>query len=361
MTGLRPEGFGGGEDQQVVELVLDRRALLGQRQRFEGGAPGPGQREGGPRHGRTLVRVEVGGVLGRRVGRGGEKVRLVGQVPELLQVDPRLLLRLQAVGLARGLGAVALGVADLDGREERRRADQDGRRREAQGPAVPLGPAPGAGGEAFAVGRDGLAGDEPLDLLGQLGRGLVAVRLRVGHRLEADGVEGLGHQRVDRADGLGGLLLGLLDDLGHGLRRPGLAPGEDLVEGRPQQVDVAPLIDLFVQARGDLRGHVAGRAHDGAGVCLGVGYRLPQPCRRARLVGHGRVVLAQDLGDAPVEQDRLAEGAEHHVLGFQVAVEHATGVRVADRLAEREEHLEQLELLDLARATGQLLGRGTPG
>ena len=62
------------------------------------------------------------------------------------------------------------------------------------------------------------------------------------------------------------------------------------------------------------------------------------------------VRLAQDLGDAPVEQHRLAEGAEHHVLGLQVAVEHAPAVGVGDRLAERDEHLEQSDLLHLAGA-----------
>src|SRR5262245_65801741 len=60
--------------------------------------------------------------------------------------------------------------------------------------------------------------------------------------------------------------------------------------------------------------------------------------------------LAHHLGDAPVQEDGLAVGAEHHVLGLQVAVQDAVAVRVGDRLAEREEDLEQLELLNVACA-----------
>src|SRR5947209_1622606 len=67
----------------------------------------------------------------------------------------------------------------------------------------------------------------------------------------------------------------------------------------------------------------------------------------ARVCGLG---LAHHLGDAPVEQDRLAVGAEHHVLGLQVAVQDAVAVRVGDRLAEREEDLEQAEVLDVVGA-----------
>ena len=42
----------------------------------------------------------------------------------------------------------------------------------------------------------------------------------------------------------------------------------------------------------------------------------------------------QDLGQAPVHHLHLAERADHHVRGLQVAVDHASGVGVGNRLAD---------------------------
>ncbi len=65
------------------------------------------------------------------------------------------------------------------------------------------------------------------------------------------------------------------------------------------------------------------------------------------------VVAAAQLGDTPVEQHRLAEGAQHHVLGLDVAVDDAALVRIGDGLAELHEVGEQLQ----ARAAPVLLER----
>jgi hypothetical protein len=43
-------------------------------------------------------------------------------------------------------------------------------------------------------------------------------------------------------------------------------------------------------------------------------------------------------GDAPVEEIDLAERAEHHVLGLDVAVDHTPLVRVLERVAHRGQH-----------------------
>jgi hypothetical protein len=59
---------------------------------------------------------------------------------------------------------------------------------------------------------------------------------------------------------------------------------------------------------------------------------------------------AQQLGDAPVHDERFAERPDHHVLGLEVAVDHAVGVgerdRLADPLEEPERGAEVAVLLD---------------
>ncbi len=56
----------------------------------------------------------------------------------------------------------------------------------------------------------------------------------------------------------------------------------------------------------------------------------------------------QDLGQAPVHHLDLAERADHHVRRLQVAVDHAPGVGVGDRLGDRLEDRQE---------AGQVVGR----
>ena len=75
------------------------------------------------------------------------------------------------------------------------------------------------------------------------------------------------------------------------------------------------------------------------------------------------VGLTDDLGQAPVEHDHLAVAAEHHVFGLEIAVDHPPRVRIADRLTDLDERLEQLPLQlepvrRLARAAAMELGNG---
>ena len=62
--------------------------------------------------------------------------------------------------------------------------------------------------------------------------------------------------------------------------------------------------------------------------------RLRAPPRRRRRP-------RQDLGQAPVHHLHLAERADHHVRGLQVAVDHAPRVRVGHRLADLLEDREE--------------------
>jgi hypothetical protein len=52
--------------------------------------------------------------------------------------------------------------------------------------------------------------------------------------------------------------------------------------------------------------------------------------------------VGQDLGQAPVQHQHLAEGADHDVARLEVAVHHPAAVREGDRIADLEEGLHQL-------------------
>src|SRR5262249_23030485 len=63
--------------------------------------------------------------------------------------------------------------------------------------------------------------------------------------------------------------------------------------------------------------------------------------------------LAHDLGQPPVEQHRLAVGAEHHGVRLQVAVNHAPAVGGGARLGKAGDPFHEPEALDFAgRARG---------
>ena len=91
-------------------------------------------------------------------------------------------------------------------------------------------------------------------------------------------------------------------------RRPA---GQQLVEQRPQAVDVAGRPQLLGLAGGLLGRHVAGRAEDGPGARLG---------RNRRSV----------LGQAEVGDVRLVVRLEQDVGGLEVAVQDAVAVGVVD-------------------------------
>ena len=55
-----------------------------------------------------------------------------------------------------------------------------------------------------------------------------------------------------------------------------------------------------------------------------------------------RSLLANRLGQAPVDDQRLAVFAEHDVAGLQIAVQHAAAVGVFDGVADVDEALQQL-------------------
>ena len=110
--------------------------------------------------------------------------------------------------------------------------------------------------------------------------------------------------------------LDLLERLQH--RRPPerRAADQQLVQDRPQGVDVGERADLLGLALGLLGGHVAGRAQDRLGR------------RQARFD-------VQDLGQAEVGDLGRAVGGEQDVARLQVAVDDPQPVRLGDAAGQR--------------------------
>ena len=50
---------------------------------------------------------------------------------------------------------------------------------------------------------------------------------------------------------------------------------------------------------------------------------------------------ADDLGEAPVDHQRLAERAQEDVAGLQIAVDHAPAVGIGDGVADGDEPAQQ--------------------
>ena len=255
---------------------------------------------------------------------------------------------LETFGLGRpdGVRSGRLGRAPGPGHEQRGRGgdrgDED--QRGADDPdqdAVATLPARESTPPGLPPGGDRLVGHPVFQVQGQLPGGRVSVVGVGGHRLQADGLQ-LG--RGPRVDGPGRGDVGLPDapeDLGGGPLDRGTA-GQDRVEGGPQAVDVAGGGEQFEPAVGLLGAHVGGGPDDRAG--LGVAGAAPGGGAERLLGRHPRrpALLAADrLGQAPVDDQGLAEGAEHDVARLEVPVEDAPAVRVGDGVADVDEPLEQ--------------------
>ena len=129
----------------------------------------------------------------------------------------------------------------------------------------------------------------------------------------------------------------------------GALPGQHLEEDDPQRVEVRPRVDRLAERL--LRRHVVGRPEHRAD---------PRELRRgpaARRLG-GRV----DLGDPEVEDLHEVRVAvvldEHHVLGLEVAVDDARGVRGAERRGDAPQDVNRA--FERQRAVLQLVAQAAP-
>ena len=87
--------------------------------------------------------------------------------------------------------------------------------------------------------------------------------------------------------------------------------------------------------------------------CVAADCRWPTAVRQ-RLLGRAarRSAGSDRLGQAPVDDQRLAVFAEHDVARLQVAVQHAAAVGVGDGVADVDEPAEQAAAAPSGRSPG---------
>jgi hypothetical protein len=197
------------------------------------------------------------------------------------------------------------------------------------------------------VRGDQAAGLVAAQVLRERDRGGVAVLRVQGHRPVGDRGEFAGDGRLDATQ--------------LGERAPVDAKGErrriaaerrlareHVVQDGAERIDIAALVDVVPASL--LRGHVAQRAHDRAG--LGHVGDAARDRGRIRLCFHVSLDLAGEvLGEAPVDHHGLAESTDEHVGGLQIAMDDVLLVGVGDRVGDGDHVLDQAQ----ARRQG---GRG---
>ncbi len=249
-----------------------------------------------------------------------------------------------------GVGALQVGVGPRLHREHRRRPGEGHEHGGAGGRharAVPGQPAEEPARRGLAPGADRLVGHPALDVLGQRpGRGVPRPRLR-RHRPEADRLQRRVDRRVDQAGPREFAPLYLAQDLADVVSLDRWPAGQQAVERGAQAVDVRPRAEVLQVAARLLGAHVGRRAQGAAGQGLraaagGAGHE--RPLARAGLG------LAGGLGQAPVDDQRLAVLADDDVARLQVAVQDAPAVGVVDRVADVQEAAEELAQFQRAPA-----------
>ena len=332
----------GRERERAVAAHLERldHRRRGEAERHPGGACGSGDRT-------HLAPVLRGERLDhrdreRRVridhrARLAQRQLVVALLGELaLELGRTLVLE----GGVRGrIGTIArVGHPDVrddasDDEREHREGDRDDRH------PVLLHEAPQLLGRRVVVRGDELALDEAIEILGELARVLVPLVGIVLEGLVDDRRELRRHAVHQLADRRRWGVDGRLHHLVRGLRVVRRLAREQVIQGRAERVDIAARIDLLAT---ELLGrHEAGCAVDDADPGL-------ERVRGIHEHRHpGLLDLADDLREAPVDHDRLAEISDEDVRRLDVAVDDPSLVRVRDRL-RRGHHVrdERAPLLD---------------
>ncbi len=126
-------------------------------------------------------------------------------------------------------------------------------------------------------------------------------------------------------------------------------PHQQAVKRRAQAVDVGRRADAVDFAVGLLGTHVLRRADRGPGT----GERRvagPSIRKSTRVRAFLVFIAPEQLGQSPVDDQRLAERPEHDVIGLQVAVHDAAAMCISDRVAGVDHALEQAAECQLALA-----------
>ncbi len=116
---------------------------------------------------------------------------------------------------------------------------------------------------------------------------------------------------------------------------------QDLEQDSPQRVDVGAAVNLIMPLFDLFGGHVAWRPQQPMGLVLLGLLCQSDPLGLVSLPFVMFLRLVDELGQAPVEHDDLAEAAQNDVLGFEIAVDHAPGMGVADGVADLEKGAQQ--------------------
>ena len=241
------------------------------------------------------------------------------------------------------------GVVDRQGGH--RGNDQDRQRGHCR--LMVPGPADHADRRWLAIGEDRLIGQPSLDFPGKFPGRVVPVSRVERHGLQDNGLQGRRHAGLDLPRRWKVAPLDPPendDDLGIVEGRPA---GQEAVERGAEAVDVAERPDRLQAALGLFRAHI-GRSPDDRtrlGLAAAGGARRPErPLGRRLAVG---IVAAHKLGQAPIDDQGLAEGTQHDVRWFEIAMEDPPAVGIRHRIADAKESGEEL-----AEGQGSLAARG---
>ena len=222
------------------------------------------------------------------------------------------------VGLSAGadLGPVRNAEADRDRNERRERGPRPEQQR-----AVALREEQRPLGQAIAVGAHPAVALERDQVVGERGRGGVAVVEHRSHRAPHDRCESRRDITVGGGDLPPRTFLHELQRVAGGRASERHPSAQHEVEDAAEAEHVGARTDTGRVARGLLGAHVR---------------RRPQhhTARRAvEGVGVDGGFVARNARQPPVDEDRLAEAPHHDVVRLEVAMDEASLVRVADRLA----------------------------
>ena len=311
----------------LEELLLLRRDLLLGDQRFAGEIRGH-RIEGVERR----VACQLGLLPLRLLGRSGQFLFIA------LENGPVFL----------GIHEEEPGAEGDDGREQCHHGGRDKT-------AMLAGPAPGLVNPRFGIGLDRFVREEMLDVLGHGDGGGIAIGRLQRHRPHDDRAERRRHAGFRLGRRLELAPLHLAHELFDRLAIERQLTNDQHIERGAEAVNVRALADDVQPALGLFGAHERRRADGGAlhrllvtaGVARLDGLFLAVAGGPTALLGRG---VADRLGEAPVDHQRLAVLADHDVAGLQVAVQHAATVGIANRVAHIHESLQQVPEDDVSLA-----------